>query len=227
MKKNSSWFVVHSSWLRVISFLFFVLWIIGGLAGCVKREIKNSESNGKNIICFGDSITFGYGVGSGEDFPSALGKLVKVGVINAGIDGDTSTEALKRLDSDVLIREPFLVIIEFGGNDFLRRIPQEETINNIKEMVERIQQIGAMVALADTSAGMFMREYRLAFHKIAEEKGTIFIPSILSGIITNPAMKSDFLHPNANGYKLIAQRIYQSIKPYLNKEILSEEEAQN
>lgn len=222
MRRDSSRFMVHGSWLRVMSFLLFALWISAALTGCAKREIKNRESSGRNIVCFGDSITFGYGVSSGEDFPSILGKLVKIEVINAGIDGDTSVEALKRLDADVLNREPFLVLVEFGGNDFLRKIPQEETINNIKQMVEKIQEKGAMVALVDISAGMFMREYRAAFRNIAKKEGTIFIPSILNGIITNPSMKSDFLHPNAQGYKLIAQRIYDSIKPYLKKEALLE-----
>lgn len=213
----------NSSWLEIVSFLFFVLWVIGGLAGCAKREIKNLESGGKNIICFGDSITFGYGVEPGEDYPSALGRLLGIPVINAGIDGDTSTEALKRLDSDVLTRDPLLVIIEFGGNDFLRKIPREDTVSNIREMVDKVQGKGAIVALVDISAGMFMRDYRLAFSKIAREKGVIFIASILNGIITNPSMKSDFLHPNTSGYKLIARRVYDSIKPCLNKEFIAKE----
>jgi len=186
-------------------------------AGCAKREIKNIDSKGKNIICFGDSITFGYGVQTGEDYPTALAKLINMPVINAGIDGDTTTEALKRLKSDVLDRDPLLVIIEFTGNDFLRKITKEETINNIKEMADKIQEKGAMVAIVDISAGMFLAEYRKAFSKLAEEKGAIFIPRILSGIITNPSMKSDFLHPNSKGYSLIAQKIYLATKPYLIK----------
>jgi lysophospholipase L1-like esterase len=108
------------------------------LTGCAKREIKNIDSKGTNIICFGDSITFGYGVQAGEDYPTALAKLVSLPVINMGIDGDTSTEALRRLESDALDRNPLLVIIEFGGNDFLRKIPQDITLNNVKKMIERI-----------------------------------------------------------------------------------------
>jgi acyl-CoA thioesterase-1 len=187
------------------------------LAGCAKREIKNIDSKGASIICFGDSITFGYGVASAEDYPTALAKLVTIPVINMGIDGDTSIEALKRLESDVLERDPLLVIIEFGGNDFLRKIPQDVTLKNVKEMVEKIQARGAMAAVVDISAGMFLAEYRRAFDKLAKEKGALYIPSIFSGIITNPRLKSDFIHPNAEGYKLIAQRIYQTIKPYLNQ----------
>jgi acyl-CoA thioesterase-1 len=143
--------------------------------------------------------------------------MVEFPVINAGIDGDTTTEALKRLKSDVLDRDPLLVVVEFGGNDFLRKIPNDVTINNIKEMVERIQAKGAMVAIVDISAGILLSEYRKAFYDMAREKQAIFIPKILSGIITSPNLKSDFIHPNADGYKVIAQKIYREIMPCLKK----------
>jgi lysophospholipase L1-like esterase len=143
--------------------------------------------------------------------------MLDIPIINAGIDGDTSIEALKRLKPDVLDRQPRLVIIEFCGNDFLRKIPFEVTMSNIKEMVERCQAKGAMVAIADISAGLFLREYRQAFRKLTKEKDAIFIPGTLSGIITNPSMKSDFMHPNANGYQMIAERIYRAILPSLTK----------
>jgi len=188
------------------------------LINLLEIEVKNTDSKGKNIICFGDSITFGYGAESGEDYPTALAKMVKMPVINSGIDGDTTVEALKRLDSDVISRQPFLVIIEFAGNDFLRAVPKETTVNNIKLMVDKIQAKGAMVAIVDISAGMFLREYRLAFYNLARQKNTIFVPAVLSGIITNPSMKSDFLHPNGNGYKKIAERVSTAIKPYLVQE---------
>ena len=190
------------------------------LAGCAKKEIKNIGSRGKNIVCFGDSITFGYGAEPGGDYPSALTKMTSIPVINAGIDGDTSTEAIKRIKSDVLDREPLLVIVEFGGNDFLRKIPQEVTLNNMKEIIDKVQAQGAMVAVADISTGMILKEYHSAFYNLTREKGAIFIPPILSGIITNPRLKSDFIHPNTDGYNVIAQRIYRVITPYLNQNSL-------
>jgi lysophospholipase L1-like esterase len=197
-------------------FLAFIILILG-LTGCAKREIRNIDSRGKGIVCFGDSITFGYGAQPGEDYPSVLARMLDIPVVNAGIDGDTTTEALKRLKPDVLDRGPLLVIIEFSGNDFLKKIPKEVTLDNIRSMVEQIQEKGVMVAIADISAGMFLAEYRSAFYNLAREKGAIFIPHILGGIITNPSMKSDFLHPNAEGYKMIAQYIYRNIKPYLEQ----------
>ena len=72
-----------------------------------------------------------------------------------------------------------------------------------------------MVAIVDISAGFFLNEYRQALADLAQEKKTIFIPGILRGVITNPSMKSDFIHPNKEGYSVIAQRIYRAILPYL------------
>jgi len=219
MKRNSQKSGVRSHKIKVFLFIIASLLLIT-LTDCAKREIKNIDSKGTNIICFGDSITFGYGVEPGEDYPTALAKLVSIPVMNMGIDADTSTEALKRLESDVLSRKPLLVIIEFGGNDFLRKIPPEVTVNNVKEMIERIQTKGAMVGIIDISAGMFLAEYRRAFANLAQEKGAIFITNTFSGIITNPHLKSDFIHPNAEGYKIIAQRIQRTITPYLHQNTL-------
>jgi acyl-CoA thioesterase-1 len=215
--------LINRAKINIILVLVFLCSCVLVLISCAKREIKNINAKGTNIICFGDSLTFGYGANPGEDYPSGLAKLINAPVINAGVDGNTTDEALIRIKSDVLDRDPFLVIIEFCGNDFLKKITKEETVDNIKEMVERIQARGAMVAIVDISAGMFLTEYRKAFSELAREEGAIFIPHILSGIITNPSMKSDFLHPNAEGYKMITQRIYQAIMPYLQQNTASRE----
>ena len=220
MKRNSHASGVRRQARKVFLFAACCL-LFATLAGCAKKEIKNIDSRGKNIVCFGDSVTFGYGAEPGGDYPSALTKMISIPVINAGIDGDISTEALKRIKSDVLDRDPLLVIVEFAGNDFLRKIPQEVTLNNVREIIDKIQAQGAMVAVVDISTEMILKQYRSAFYNLAREKGTIFIPRILSGIITNPRLKSDFIHPNADGYNVIAQRIYRTITPYLNKNLLT------
>jgi len=207
----------HTSKKKTISLIVACFLLFVAVIGCAKREIKNVNSRGRNIICFGDSITFGYGVSPGQDYPSALAQIINTPIINAGIDGETTPEALQRIKQDVLDKDPLLVIIEFAGNDFLKKLPMEETVNNIKEMIEQIQSRGAMVAIVDISAGMFFSEYRKAFKNLAQEKQAIFIPHILSGIITTPSMKSDFLHPNADGYKIVAQRIHSSIAPFLEQ----------
>jgi len=202
--------------LKIKIFLVILLGCsVIGFSACAKKEVKNINSSGENIICFGDSITFGYGVRPGEDYPSILSKMVNMPVINAGLDGDTSISAFKRIEKDVLDREPFLVLIEFCGNDFLKDISQDITVNNIRAMALKAQGQGAITAIVDVSAGLFLRDYRLKFSELARETGSIFIPAVLSGIITNPSMKSDFMHPNKEGYKIVAQRVYRAISPYL------------
>ena len=217
MRRNSSWFIVHGSWIKVVLFTTFYLLPAILLTSCAKREIKNIDSKGKSIVCFGDSITFGYGVNPGEDYPSCLAKMLNMPVINAGLDADTSSGGLQRIDAEVLEKDPLLVIIEFGGNDFLKKIPLEKTVKNIETMIQKIQEKGAMVALVDVRMGFVMRDYGSQYKRLSRKYQTIFTEPALSGIITNPQLKSDFFHPNADGYKLIAQRIYRSIIPYLNQ----------
>jgi lysophospholipase L1-like esterase len=196
-----------------IKYILIILSIF--FTGCFKPEIRNFNAQGASIICFGDSITFGYGANAGEDYPTALRKMVNLPVINAGVDGDTTFLALERLENDVLAKNPRLVIVEFCGNDFLKKITKEDTVKNLSKIIDRIQSQGAMVALVDISAGVFFQEYRHAFKRLAAQKKAIFIPVLLNKIITNPAMKSDFFHPNARGYQVIAKRIYQAISAYI------------
>lgn len=190
-------------------FLFLILLFSCGY------PIKNLDSPGSNIICFGDSITSGVGAEDGKTYPYFLSQLIGKEVINAGKSGDTTYEALKRLERDVLSRDPYLVIVELGGNDFLHRIPTEFTLKNIEEIINRIQEKGAIVALVDVSWGPIMSGYRKEFKRLARKKGAIFIPSIMRGILNDPSLKYDWIHPNSRGYKIIAHRIYKAIKPYL------------
>lgn len=219
MRKNSKLKVKTKSLkFLVLSFSFALCTLSFTLiTSCAKREIKNIDSPGKNIICFGDSITFGSGVKAGEGYPSILAQMIGRAVVNAGIDNDTSEEALKRLKSDVIDKEPLLVIIEIGGNDFLRRFPLEQTVRNVEEMIKEIQGKGAMVALADISLSGITPDYDKEFERLSEKYACIFIRRLLEGILTNPTLKSDFLHPNTQGYKVISHRVYRAILPYLNQ----------
>ena len=203
-----------------------VIWIIVAVAITVfitgvKREIKNADSKGTNIICFGDSITAGHVVSPSESYQALLSRMTGRPVVNAGIDTDTSREALKRLESDVLSRDPLLVIIEFGGNDFLDRVPIEDTARNIAEIADKIQAQGAMVAIFDISAGIIFNDYHKVLQKLALRKKAIFIPFVLEGILTNSSLKSDSAHPNSIGYRAIVHRVYSEIITSLNQNALS------
>lgn len=201
----------------------FWLVLFGALlaSGCDRggsfSDIRNLQSRGESIISFGDSLTEGVGAGSGEDYPSTLSRLIPYPVINAGRRGDTSADGLARLGEDVLARNPRLVILLFGGNDFLRQIPLAETRKNLDEMIRRIHESGAMVVLLGMRLGLFTDEYGPIYEETAKKHRALYIPEILKGILSDPRLKSDTIHPNGAGYRLMAERIAAKVKPLLEE----------
>lgn len=204
--------------------LFLLLFF--ALNGCMNRPVTNVESKGEAIVCFGDSITRGLGGEEGEDYPSRLAKMIGIPVVNAGISGETSEQALKRLDMDVLAKNPLLVIIEFGGNDMLGKVPVEQTVANVEEIIRRVQSHGAMVALVDMKihsrvlGSTVMGDYSRELKRLSKEYKVVFIPEIFKDIFDNPRFKSDNIHPNGRGYQIVAHRVYRAIIPYLNENII-------
>lgn len=186
--------------------------------GCSSgRDIANRDSQGTTIICFGDSLTAGVGASPGHDYPSLLANALGSPVINAGASGQTTRDALDRLDADVLARRPRLVIVEFGGNDFLRGVPFREIFANLDAIVRRIQEQGAMVVLVGVPPGLLGDAARTDYQKIARARRAAFIPNILDGILTDPRLKSDHLHPNDLGYEKMALRIAKTVQPLLQE----------
>jgi lysophospholipase L1-like esterase len=180
-------------------------------------HVRNLRSSGETIICFGDSLTEGVGAGSGEDYPSALSRLIGFPVVNAGRRGDTTGQALARLGDSVSRRNPRLVIVLLGGNDFLRQAPRQETRKNLEEIVSRIQGEGAMVAIAGMRLGLFTDEFSAIFEETAEKLGALYIPQVTKGVLNDPGLRSDPIHPNGAGYRLIAERVAAKIMPLLRE----------
>ncbi|HEX9982663.1 MAG TPA: arylesterase [Thermoanaerobaculia bacterium] len=171
------------------------------------RRVANLDSRGTTVIAFGDSLTSGYGAGAGEDYPSRLSALLGTTVENAGVSGDTTEAALARIDEDVLARQPRLVIVGLGGNDFLRRMPMAGTEANLRTIVRKIQASGAMVVLLGFDFPSFGPDYAEMYEDIAADEGCLLIPDMLDGILNTPSLKSDEVHPNAAGYQVMAERV--------------------
>ena len=180
-------------------------------------DIRNIRSLGETIVCFGDSLTEGVGGGSGEDYPTVLSRHLAFPVLNAGERGDTTAQALARLTDAVLSKNPRLVVILLGGNDFLRRVPLQETRKNLEEIVQRIQAHGAMVVIAGLRLGFFTDEYAEIFEQTARQFGALYVPGVMKGILSDSALRSDPIHPNGAGYRLIAERIAEKVKPLLQE----------
>lgn len=162
---------------------------------------------GEHIIAFGDSLVAGQGASAGRDLVSVLSQRLGVPIINAGRNGDTSRSALARLDHAVVSRNPRVVIVLLGGNDLLRRIPREETFENLAAIVERIRRRGAAVLLVGLSIGPFMDPYARGYEDLARRTSAALVPDILDGIIGRADRMSDGVHPNDRGYQMMADRL--------------------
>jgi lysophospholipase L1-like esterase len=184
-------------------------------AGCHRQKIANTDTLNDTIVCFGDSITRGAGVGRDQSFCAYLSEKIGQPIINAGVSGDTTYDALARIETAVLRHDPKLVIIEFGANDFLRRIPQEETFANMDAIVKQVQAEGAMAVMLSVKVGLMSDDYYHGYKKIAKEREALVVPNILKGILFDPGLKVDSLHPNAEGHRIIAERVYKGLQPVL------------
>jgi acyl-CoA thioesterase-1 len=170
-------------------------------------KVKDLDSRGAAVIAFGDSLTAGYGAPSGEDYPTHLSQLLRVPIVNAGLSGDTTETALRRLDADVLARDPRIVIVGLGGNDFLRGEPIANTEANLRKIVQQIHGAGAMVVLLGFRFPSMNANYATMYERVAKEEKCLLVTGVLSGILTDATLRSDAIHPNAKGYALMAERL--------------------
>ena len=186
------------------------------LLGCGKNMPKNYPNNNTDIVAFGDSLTYGYGAERNESYPAYLSKMIGRDIINLGINGDTSAMGLARVN-EIRKYKPYMVLVEFSANDFFRRIPKTQTEKNLMEIVKEIQKIGAIVVLVDTGGEFPMKAYTKIQKQIAKDYNTLFVPGIMDGIFNKSELKSDQIHPNNRGYKIVAGRVNKIIAPYLPK----------
>ena len=180
-----------------------------------RPHVTNEHPRGETIVCFGDSLTAGTGATAGASYPDQLARLIGRPVINAGVPGDTTAAALARLERDVLARSPRIVCITLGGNDLKNGVPRDEAFANLTVIVRRIHATGALVVVGGIDIPLLGRGFGSAYRELAEETGAVLIPDVLDGIMGKPALMSDTIHPNADGYAVMAARVHRALRPYL------------
>ena len=179
------------------------------------------------IVALGDSLTAGLGVGVDEAYPALLeARLRREGfhyrVVNAGVSGDTSAGGVRRIDW-VLRLSPAIVIVALGANDGLRGQPPEALRDNLTRIVERARGGGARVLLAGMRVppnygDQYARAFTAVFPTVAEATGVPFAPFLLEGVAGDARLNQpDGIHPNAEGQRRIADRLWPYLKPLLDK----------
>ncbi|MBO5911084.1 MAG: hypothetical protein J6Q05_02695 [Elusimicrobiaceae bacterium] len=194
--------------LGVILLMGLFYFVRGG-----KTNIKNFPNDNRSVVAFGDSLTAGYGAPVGSSYPDVLAQKISRPVVNLGVSGETAAAAPARIDQ-VLREQPYMVLIEFGANDHMRQQSRQAAINAVAQIVDEVQAAGAIAVIVDTG-GPGMGEYTKAYKQMAKEKGALFVPGIIKGIFYKPSLKSDQVHPNAQGYALVADKVHKVIKDYL------------
>jgi acyl-CoA thioesterase-1 len=179
------------------------------------------------LVCFGDSITAGYGLEEGQSYPEALQRTLNqhgysYGVVNRGTSGATTKDAVANLHQ-VLALHPDAVIVEFGGNDGLRGLPLETTRANLDQVLSALEAAHIRILLAGiTLPPNYGREYIAKFEKLfgplAAAHHAVLVPMLYKNLAGKPGMiQPDGIHPTAKGSELIAQTLLPALKPLLRK----------
>ena len=165
------------------------------------------------ILAFGDSLTFGTGANSEQSYPAELARLTGLTVINAGIPGEVTAQGVRRLPALLDRYKPQLLLLCHGGNDLLRKIGTAMTRDNIEKMITEADQrnIPTLLIGVPQPALMFL-EAAPIYNEIAEQHGLVYEGEILPEVEADNKLKSDRIHPNAAGYRRMADAISQLLR---------------
>jgi acyl-CoA thioesterase-1 len=179
------------------------------------------------VLCFGDSITAGFGLEAGQTYPDILQKLVdekgyKYQVVNAGISGDTTQGGIDRL-TDLLKLSPKVTLLELGGNDGLRGIPLERTRDHLFQMATRFETKGSKILVLGITLPRnygtdYVRSFEAMYKGLAKSKNYPFMPFVLEGVYNQKGMmQEDGIHPTAKGAAQVARNVFKYLEPLLSK----------
>lgn len=164
------------------------------------------------IVAFGDSLTAGTGANDTESYPAVLSKIIGRTVINAGVPGEVSAGGVQRLP-EILDREkPALLILCHGGNDLLGKQDQRVIADNLRSMIRTARERGIAVLLLAVPTPDLTLDPPAFYRDIAAESGLPIEMKILPKVLGKSSLKSDHIHPNAAGYRMIAEAVAGLLK---------------
>lgn len=190
------------------------------LAACGKRKAPAGRPlpGGTAVLALGDSITHGTGAAADAAYPAQLAQLTGWNVINGGVPGDTTAQALARLPALLAEHRPALVLASIGGNDFLRRLPEAETEVHLRRIVATVRDAGAQVLLVAVprptlaaAVGAGLRDHPL-YEKLADELALPLHAGGWARVLGDDTLKSDQIHANAAGYRAFAEGLVPTLR---------------
>ena len=164
------------------------------------------------ILAFGDSLTHGTGASEETAYPAVLASLTGHTVINAGVPGDTTTTGLQRLPAVLAEYKPRLVLLCLGGNDMLRQQPAATTENNLRLLVQTIRSSGAEVVLIAVPEPKLFGGAPDFYARVAKDMKLPLEEQAFNDVLKDARLKSDPVHANAAGYRVVAERLDAFLK---------------
>jgi acyl-CoA thioesterase-1 len=164
------------------------------------------------VLAFGDSLTYGTGAAEQESYPAQLEPLIGRRVVRAGVPGEVTAQALARLPATLDEHAPRLLLLCIGGNDFLQRLGNQQAEQNVHAMVKLAKSRAIDVVLIGTPEPGFSISPPAFYARIAKEFRVPYEEGVISEVLKDASLKSDQVHPNAKGYRVIAERLAADLK---------------
>lgn len=173
---------------------------------------------GTTVLVLGDSISHGTGAEKGEDYPTLLAEKTGWNVVNAGVPGDTTADGLARLPELLETHAPRLVLVELGGNDFLQQVPPTQVEANLRSILAKIKAKGVPAVMIGAPRPNLLAAAtgNLAddpvYARIGDETKTPVVSGVLAEVLEKNALKADYIHPNAAGYRQVAESLSDALR---------------
>jgi lysophospholipase L1-like esterase len=190
----------------------FLVCVLVLFAGCGRGSKIRPVASDAVVVAFGDSLTSGYGAEAGQDYPSVLAKLSGWQVVNAGVPGELSAAGLARLPGVLEAHRPALVLLCHGGNDILTGNSAETIGANLDSMIRLCREAGAdVVLLAVPQKGLRLKPAPF-YAEVAKRNGVRLVEDAIVRVLGKNTLKSDYVHPNAEGYAQIAEAVLSELR---------------
>jgi len=197
--------------MKIKILLNIIILVLLSACGDSSPELSKLPSDAV-ILAFGDSLTHGNGAIKSESYPAVLQTLSGLKVINAGISGEESVAGLKRLPGVLKEHKPKLLVLCHGGNDLLRKKSVSKMESNVRQMIQLAKDKNIPVILLGVpKPGLFLSSFEV-YKKIADSTDIIFIEDLVPDILGDNSLKSDAVHPNNKGYRVMAETIYSTLQ---------------
>ena len=193
-------------------FLFYAT--LATLVACSSKANNARIAKGATVVALGDSLTEGFGANTA--YPTVLQEITGWNVVNHGVSGNTSADILNRLP-ETLSLNPKLVLFGIGGNDFLRKVDENETKNNIIKAVQQMKKNHIPIVLIAephfTVSALFgsFKDHPM-YEEIAKQENIALASDLWSNILSDKSLKSDQIHANDAGYRQFAEKLAQFLK---------------